>query len=161
MEILNKVGRLSAQEMLEKIEKAALINYGLHRYPVKEYFSGNPGKRIVASLDNADTDHVLLEILRENPDKIFEGIEIAAELSGTSDKVLHIPDEETELMDSLKILAQKYDVALISGIVDVRIEQECIYLHIVSAKELADVFYDCYIPGIYVSVNGNKLCKEY
>ena len=127
MEILNKVGRLSAQEMLEKIEKAALINYGLHRYPVKEYFSGNPGKRIVASLDNADTDHVLLEILRENPDKIFEGIEIAAELSGTSDKVLHIPDEETELMDSLKILAQKYDVALISGIVDVRIEQECIY----------------------------------
>lgn len=25
MEILNKVGRLSAQEMLEKIEKAALI----------------------------------------------------------------------------------------------------------------------------------------
>lgn len=159
MEILNKVGRLSAQEMLEKIEKAALINYGLHRYPVKEYFSGNPGKRIVASLDNADTDHVLLEILRENPDKIFEGIEIAAELSGTSDKVLHIPDEETELMDSLKILAQKYDVALISGIVDVRIEQECIYLHIVSAKELADVFYDCYIPGIYVSVNGNKLCK--
>lgn len=65
MEILNKVGRLSAQEMLEKIEKAALINYGLHRYPVKEYFSGNPGKRIVASLDNADTDHVLLEILRE------------------------------------------------------------------------------------------------
>ena len=62
-------------------------------------------------------------------------------------------------MDSLKILAQKYDVALISGIVDVRIEQECIYLHIVSAKELADVFYDCYIPGIYVSVNGNKLCK--
>lgn len=96
MEILNKVGRLSAQEMLEKIEKAALINYGLHRYPVKEYFSGNPGKRIVASLDNADTDHVLLEILRENPDKIFEGIEIAAELSGTSDKVLHIPDEETD-----------------------------------------------------------------
>ena len=50
MEILNKVGRLSAQEMLEKIEKAALINYGLHRYPVKEYFSGNPGKRIVASM---------------------------------------------------------------------------------------------------------------
>ena len=59
MEILNKVGRLSAQEMLEKIEKAALINYGLHRYPVKEYFSGNPGKRIVASLD------ILTKFLRE------------------------------------------------------------------------------------------------
>ena len=29
MEILNKVGRLSAQEMLEKIEKAALINLSL------------------------------------------------------------------------------------------------------------------------------------
>lgn len=46
MEILNKVGRLSAQEMLEK-SKAALINYGLHRYPVKEYFSGNPGKELL------------------------------------------------------------------------------------------------------------------
>ena len=39
MEILNKVGRLSAQEMLEKIEKAALINYGLHRYPCLLYTS--------------------------------------------------------------------------------------------------------------------------
>ena len=38
MEILNKVGRLSAQEMLEKIEKAALINYGLHRYQSKNTF---------------------------------------------------------------------------------------------------------------------------
>ena len=38
MEILNKVGRLSAQEIIEKIEKAALINYGLHTYQVKEYF---------------------------------------------------------------------------------------------------------------------------
>ena len=47
MEILNKVGRLSAQEMLEKIEKAALINYGLHRYPVKEYFSGILGKELL------------------------------------------------------------------------------------------------------------------
>lgn len=47
MEILNKVGRLSAQEMLEKIEKAALINYGLHRYPVKEYFPEILGKELL------------------------------------------------------------------------------------------------------------------
>lgn len=47
MEILNKVGRLSAQEMLEKIEKAALINYGLTDIQSKNTFPEILGKELL------------------------------------------------------------------------------------------------------------------
>lgn len=159
MEILNKAGGTSAQEMLEKIKKAGLLNEGLNRYPIYERFSKHSDGKIVAGLDNADTDHVFLEILKEDPERVFEGMTIAAELSGAQEKALYIPEDETQLLNPLTEVAEKYGVRLASGIIDARAERDSLPLHIVTAKRLSELLHGSYTSDIYVSVNGGKLRK--
>lgn len=114
---------------------------------------------VVAALNNADTEHVLLAVLKEQPEQVMEGISIAAYALGTEKKSLHIPEEETELFESLKDIAEKYGVELVSGIVNVRAAKGSAVLHIVTVKNLADLFDGNFEDGVYVSVNKEQLQK--
>ena len=114
---------------------------------------------VVAALNNADTEHVLLTVLKEQPEKVMEGISIAAYALETEKKSLHIPEEETELFESLKDIAEKYGVELVTGIVNVRAAKGSAVLHIVTVKNLADLFDGNFEDGVYVSVNKEQLQK--
>lgn len=167
MSALENAKNGSSQDVLDKIQEANLSEYGLYAQPLFDRLmeakeesreeQKEPG--VVAALNNADTDHVLLEVLKEQPEQIMEGISIAAYALGTDKKILQIPETEIELLESLKETAEKYGVELVSGIVNVRAVKGSAVLHIVTVKNLADLFDGCYEDGVYVSVNGTKLQK--
>ena len=114
---------------------------------------------VAAALNNADTDHVLLEVLKNAPEKVLEGISIAAQALGTDNKTLYVPESETELAKSLEELAAKYGVEVKAEFLDVRANEKMALIHIVTAADLADGFRGSYAPGVYVSVNGGPVTR--
>ncbi len=156
---------MSSSDVLNKIRESGFCEYGLFSQPLFDRLEGAKEESleeqkelgVAVAINNADTDHALLEILREDPEKVMEGISIAAYALETDKKSLYIPEDETELFESLKETAEKYGVTLVSGIVNVRASKGSALIHIVTAKNLADLFDDCYENGVYVSVNGEKL----
>ena len=113
----NAVG-LSKEQVIEKIKASGLQEYGLCRETLTRRFENalkecreeekEPG--VVAALNNADTSGVLLEILRSEPEKVMEGISIAAYVAGADKKVLHIPEYEAQLFETVKPAAEKYGI---------------------------------------------------
>lgn len=158
---------MSSRDVFDKITESKLSGYGLFTQSLAECLtaakleSESESKElgVVAALNNADTNHALLEILRNEPEKVMEGISIAAYALETEKKSLNIPENETELFESLKDVAEKYGVELVSGIVNVRASKGSALLHIVTAKNLADLFDGSFEDGVYVSVNGEPLKK--
>ncbi len=156
---------MSSSDVLNKIRESGICEYGLFSQTLFDRLEGAKEESleeqkelgVAVALNNADTDHALLEILKDEPEKVMEGISIAAYALETDKKSLYIPEDETELFESLKETAEKYGVTLVSGIVNVRASKESALIHIVTAKNLADLFDDCYENGVYVSVNGEKL----
>ena len=167
MSALENAKNGSSQDVLNKIQEANLSEYGLCAQPLfdrlmaakEESAEEQKELGIVAALNNADTDHALLAVLKEQPEQVMEGISIAAYALGTEKKSLQIPEEETDLFESLKETAEKYGVELVSGIVNVRAAKGSAVLHIVTVKNLADLFDGAYEDGVYVSVNGADLQK--
>ena len=167
MSALENAKNTSSQDVLNKIREANLSEYGLYSQPLFDRLMAAKTESeeeqkelgVVAALNNADTEHVLLTVLKEQPEKVMEGISIAAYALETEKKSLHVPEEETELMESLKETADKYGVELVKGIVNVRAAKGCAVLHFVTVKNLADLFDGCYEDGVYVSVNGAALQK--
>ena len=167
MSALEKMKKMSSQDVLDLIKESGIEEYGLYKQPLfdrlmaakaeSEEEKKEPG--VIAALNNADTDRVLLAVLRQNPKRVMEGICIAAHALGTEKKVLHLPEEETELLEGMKETAEKYGVELIAGIVNVRAAKGCALLHLVTVKNLADFLDGCYEKGTYVSVNGNEIKK--
>lgn len=167
MSALENAKNTSSQDVLNKIREANLSEYGIYAQPLFDRLmaakteSAEEQKElgVVAALNNADTEHVLLTVLKEQPEKVMEGISIAAYALETEKKSLHIPEEETELFESLKDIAEKYGVELVSGIVNVRAAKGSAVLHIVTVKNLADLFDGNFEDGVYVSVNKEQLQK--
>ncbi len=167
MSALENAKNTSSQDVLNKIREANLSEYGIYAQPLFDRLmaakteSAEEQKElgVVAALNNADTEHVLLTVLKEQPEKVMEGISIAAYALETEKKSLHIPEEETELFESLKDIAEKYGVELVTGIVNVRAAKGCAVLHIVTVKNLADLFDGNFEDGVYVSVNKEQLQK--
>ena len=167
MSALENAKNTSSQDVLNKIQEANLSEYGLYSQPLFDRLmaakteSAEEQKElgVVAALNNADTDHALLTVLKEQPEQVMEGISIAAYALETEKKSLHVPEEETELMESLKETADKYGIELVKGIVNVRAAKGCAVLHIVTVKNLADLFDEDYEEGVYISVNEEQLQK--
>lgn len=151
MEVLEKIAALDIQE-------AGLCG-GKLADRLKECVESGADTGIVAALNNADTDYVLLEVLKNDPEKVLEGISIAALAMGTDDKTLYVPETETELAESLKETAAKYGVEVKAEFLNVRANEKKLLMHIVTAADLADGFNGAYAPGVYVSVNGSPVTR--
>lgn len=170
MNVLEYAKNLSAEEIAAKIASSGLREYGVYREPVTDRWKAVLDSRkeegveqelvLVAALNNADTRGVLLEILKENPQKVLDGMNIAAYALGAKKKVLYIPEYAGNLAEELREKADAAGVILEIGIVNVRAEKYNIVDHLVTMAEIAELFADSYIPGLYVSVNGGK-CKKY
>ena len=150
-------------EILEKIAALDIREAGLCGGKLadrlKECAKTGADTGVAAALNNADTDCVLLEVLKNEPEKVLEGISIAAQALGTDDKILYVPESETELANSLAGLAAKYGVEVKAEFLDIRANEKKLLMHIVTAADLADGFRGSYAPGVYVSVNGGPVKK--
>ena len=160
MNALKCAKELGRDAIFEKIKAAGLKMSGLRMGALAEQLKAcSVGAAVDAGLDNADTDGALLALLRENPERVLEGIKIAALALNTGEANLYLPEKESELAAALQPVAEKYDIKICSGIVDVRKTEGDFYLHLASAADLADLFTDSYEDGVYVAVNGQPLKK--
>jgi len=134
-----------------------IMEYGVYPEDWSAKAAARQGaEAVVAALNNADVDGVLLQLLRCDAGKVFRGMELAAGIVGASRKVLHIPEYAAELAQELAPAAAEAGVEIEVGIVDVRANSENLITHIVTMAELAE---ETPAEGIYVSVNGGQLKK--
>lgn len=146
--------------ILEQIKSVGLKEYGVCPEDVSEKLAACRGAEgLVAALNNADVEGPALGLLRDDPEKVFAGMDLAAEIIGTQRKVLHIPDYASELTEALAGAAQAHGVELVQGIVNVRACANCCVTHIVTMADIADIAAGTYEDGVYVSVNGGRFAK--
>lgn len=149
------------EAVLAKIKEAGLWEFGLKKEALSDKFErAAEGAAVEAGLNNADTDKVLLGLLKDTPEKVLEGIAVAGFLTGTESLSLYLPESETELTEALKDKAEAYGIQLFNEIINVRAAGDAVLLHIVTAADLADLMDGCYQKGVYVSVDGAPLQKK-
>lgn len=170
MGALENAKNLSSEEVLAKIASSGIKEYGVYTDPVIDRWNLVLNSRkedeveqdivLLAALNNADTTGALLEVLKKNPEKVFEGMKIAAYAVGATQMVLQIPEYAEKLAEELQDKADAAGVVLVVGLVNVRAAKYNVVSHLVTMVEINDLFEDCYVPGIYVAVNGGE-CKKY
>ena len=95
MGALEQAKTMSREDVLNKIEALKLQEAGIHAGPLRAHLDAALAENaeegteltVAAALNNGDTDQVLLGVLRGGPEKIFEGLAIAAYALGTEKKV--------------------------------------------------------------------------
>lgn len=162
---------LKQEELLSLLSSSRLQEYGIKSEPLSEKLSRylkqsatNQGEQplgIIAALNNADTNGVLLQILKQKPIIVMEGIGILADALRAENRTLLLPAYGEELLrrDDLQRAAEQYQIELCAGLLDVRKHENSFIVHILTMAELAALVAGCYEPGVYVSVNGGTLTK--
>ena len=115
MQVLDKITTMSSQDVLKQIEEMGICEYGVYHGPLAKHLTKSlPGQGtwIAAALNNADTDYVLLDLLRENPEKVLKGLAIAAYAINAEQKILYLPEGQEALADQLKGLAMQYQTQI-------------------------------------------------
>lgn len=159
MSALDTAKELGREAVLEKIKEAGLMEYGLNRGPLLERLEKAQSGKVHAGLNNADTDKVLLVVLKETPEKVFAGMCVAAFLTGTDSVTLYLPETETELAETLKETADQYKIQIVNDIINVREAENDLLMHIVTAAELTDLLNGSLKPGVYISIDKTTLKK--
>lgn len=169
MSALENAKKLEKEKVLEKIAALDLMEAGIYREKLSDHLekakiqSEETQKEleIAVALNNADTDYVLLSLLKEHPKNVMEGMEIVACAMGAKKKTLYVPEKEAELAEILKDTASEYGIDICTGIVNIRANKGNVLLHIATAYEVCEAFEhtEDYQDGIYVSVNGEAVKK--
>lgn len=107
----------------------------------------------VAALNNADTDHALLELLRQYPREVLEGLCYAAVAVDAEEKVLVLPEGQEALGEELAPLCAELQVNVEYGIVNVRQYRGSAIHHLETLLALAQSVSGTYEPGTWVAVN--------
>ena len=160
MGALENAKNMSVEEVMGKTAASGLLEFGVDRTPVAEKwklvneerrFQTNP-IRVVAGLNNSDTNGALLSILKEDPDKVMEGMSIAAIAVDAEEMYLNIPEDEAELAKELEEKASGYGIQVKTGIINCRESRGGAFHHIETMAALADIFAGCYEPCTYMAV---------
>ncbi|SDB28590.1 NADH-ubiquinone oxidoreductase-F iron-sulfur binding region domain-containing protein [Eubacterium oxidoreducens] len=147
----DRINQMSADEIRGKVKQAALTEYGdLKSLVIEKWDEGAEG--IVAALNNSDIEKPLLGLWKEHTDQIFAGMEAAAKAVETDHKVLYLPEGEDELADSLKDKADQAGIEIRVAFLNKRANQGCIFHHIETMYELANVLAGDYEPGYHIAV---------
>ena len=149
--------------LTEKISGAALKEYGL--YPellMDKVFRANDNDAevcVYAGLNNSDVDMALLSLLKDCPEKVFAGIDIAGMLVSAATKYLYLPETCKDLADEIRSAAHAHGIYPVNDIINVRETENDLRLHLVTACDLADLVDGTYVPGVYVT-DGKEALKK-
>jgi len=149
-------------QWIEKIRELGIREYGINNENLsdkiirlkKDFCEIDKPFTVVGALDNEDNEKMLLSIVRENPNRIINGIRILGEVFETESLVIYLPEEETQLGNVLKDESQKQgiDVEIFFGIVDVRIVRGGCISHFETLAHLSDIASGNYNPTTRLSI---------
>lgn len=153
------MGNMSPQEAEEKIRAAGLCDCGVFRDPladrmekIRDHQKIHPeAVCVTAALNNNDSEHVLLSLLENRRDEIFEGIGIMACALSAQKAILQIPEGE-EISPELEGAAAEAGVEIGTGLVNMRQNRHQMVMHIAAALSVSELFHGKVCPGAYVSV---------
>ncbi|MCD8300648.1 MAG: 4Fe-4S binding protein [Clostridiales bacterium] len=154
---------IGAADIIEKISETGLPEFGVDRTAVADKwntvnaereFQANP-IRVVAGLNNSDANGALLAILKNDPEKIFTGMRIAALSVNAEEMYLFIPEKEAAYAEEIRDKAAGYGIEVKTGIVNVRESRGGAFHHYETLAAIADIFEECYEPGTCMAV-----CKD-
>ena len=119
---------MSKEEVREKIKTAGLREFGVYNQDLLEKWEQDLAEqkrweaplKVIAALNNNDTNRALLALLKTQAADILEGMQIAAYLLDAEGMELYLPEGETELKESLAKAASAVGIELCEGIVNVR-----------------------------------------
>ena len=142
------------------VKAAELREFGVYNQPLMDMWVKVAEERAdqdtpicaVAALNNADTDHALLALLREYPRKILEGLCHVAVAVDAEEKILVLPEGQEALGEELTALCQEHGVYIEYGIVNVRQYRGSAIHHFETLLALAQTVNGTYEPGTYVAV---------
>lgn len=158
MKALENAKAMRTEELKEKIASSGLREYGVFPEPLTEKWenlrvdNGGALSGVAAGLNNSDTDHLLLGLLREEPERIFDGMEIAALALGVQEKILFLPEDETDLAAELKEKAQARGIEIRNEFINVREYAAYAVHHIVAMLQLSEVLEGAYAPAVYLGI---------
>jgi NAD-dependent dihydropyrimidine dehydrogenase PreA subunit len=165
MGALENAKQMTGEEVIAKIASSGIKEYGIYCEAVadrwKRVLSENNEngmeRKVIATLNNADTKGALLEVLEQNVAKVMEGIEIAAHALGATIMELYIPEYAAELAAKIEPLAKERGIELITGMMDIRDNEMQSMNHIVTMKRISDCMEGTNEEGTYISLNGASL----
>lgn len=158
MKALENAKTMGEKEVIAKIASAGLQEYGVFpealtgKWAAKQEETDGKVAGVAAGINNSDTKRVLLNLLRTDADKIFEGMAVIAYALGTEELVLLLPESETTLAEELSQKAAEYGVRIENAFINVRKYGKYALHHIETMLAVAEVMEDNYTPGAYVSV---------
>ena len=129
MSALENAKKMNAEEIIEKIAASGLMEFGVERVSVAEKWKlvnaerdlqTNP-IRVVCGLNNSDINGALLAILKENPEKVMEGMAIAALAVNAEEMFLVVPASEEAYAAELSEKA-----SALSAIIGMRLASACL-----------------------------------
>lgn len=165
MKALDNAKKCSPEEVFARIASSGLKEYGVYREPVADRWSRilteeeEKGNTLVVGLNNSDTTGILLDLLKKYPKEIMEGIKIAAYALRVEKLILQLPEYGGRLNEELSGPAKENGIEIVTGFINTRAYKGCYINHIVTMKNLYDIFAGQYEEGTYISVNGGELKK--
>ena len=164
MSALEMAKQMDVSEVIQKIASADIKEYGVYAKPLAEKWQGilanKPADLIVAAgINNSDSNKALLGLLSKSCAQILEGIAITAYALGAGEMRLLLPEDETELAETLKEAADSYGIKIENAFINANAYRKHGLFHIETMLAVAEAVEGTYEPGAYMSVNGGSLQK--
>lgn len=169
MSALETVKQAGEKATLDRIRDSGLVEYGI--FPekladkverIKNGHTPFAGPLIAAgALNNEDTDHMLLCLVREQPEKVLNGLRILGYLLGAEELVLYLPEGEHRLIEflSAKACESGGGIRVEEGPVDLRHLRGGMVSHIETLIALVDTAEGGWKQGAYLAVRTKNAGK--
>ncbi len=163
------VKQFNREEVIDKIDSSGLREYGVYHEKVsgrwKSLLQKQTSERrsfpLIVSLNNNDTHRIMLDYLRDNPQRVLEGMLITSYVLGTEELYLYLPEHEAELGTRIEKDAKAKGIRIIyNDFVDRRQYEDGIFHHIGTMAALSEVFDDSYEPKILIAVEKDGQFSE-
>ncbi|CUP22783.1 MULTISPECIES: NADH-ubiquinone oxidoreductase-F iron-sulfur binding region domain-containing protein [Hungatella] len=163
MNVMEEAKTLSAAEITRRAAESNLLEFGTTGEKIAEKWKtanaeraerNSPG-RMICGLYNGDHVGVLLAILKENPEKIFAGMALAAKAAEAGEMYLYVPEWEADYAAAIEQDAAKFNIKVKTGLIDCRENRDAVFHHILTMAFLSDLMAGCYEPCTYIAI-----CRE-
>lgn len=171
---------LNIEEIIAKVKAAGLKEFGVYHEDIVSKWTAvienavqsenmsqlkNTGHRdsemaIACGLNNNDTDRALLSILKEDADKVIDGMLLAAKVLNAKKMELHVPEGESELRSLLMEKCADKNIEVVEGLINTRAFRGKAVHHIETMKALAEIMEGTYEAGTLMAVKRGSRIGE-
>lgn len=161
MGVFEETANLNAEQIIEKVTALNLREQGVYREKVAEKWRTVLAEReedslplkVVAALNNNDTRHAYLQLVKDAPELLVGGLAAAGKAIGTKELDVYLPESEDPLKEQLEHTALEagVEVNVSLGLVNVRAYEGSPIHHIATLIDLAKALEGTYTPGTYVA----------